>query len=136
MEVKFRGKRVDGKGWCYGNLRMIAGSAYIENCHDSAISVFKDSVGMWTGLKDKNKVEVYEGDILKFKDHEGVKMEGEKRLEHWPNLGVVFWDSGYFGNPNATVNCTELGGNNQPDWWMASSYEVIGNTTDNPELLK
>ena len=88
-----------------------------------------------TGLTDSSRKEIFEGDILRFSPHKGIKTIDGVDVYEWPNIGVVFWDEGYRGNPNAKFNCTQELGNNQPGWWMCSSKEIIGNKWENPELL-
>jgi uncharacterized phage protein (TIGR01671 family) len=130
-EIKFRGRIIEGLrnggAWVYWG---------ILGC-DMIDATDRDTRGQYTGLKDKNDKEIYEGDVLQFEDHEGLKYIGNnKTLTHWPNIGKVYWDNGWEGNPNAEFNCTSNSGNNQPTWWMCASHKIIGNIYENPELLE
>ena len=131
--IKFRGKRVDNGEWVYGfgivmdwfrNIYFIAkvGDPIVE--HIDMVEVIEETVGQFTGLKDKNGKEIYEGDICKVL-YSSIGFQIDV-------MGVVYW-----GDWSMSYQIYLLP--NQDEYKLAdykSDIEVIGNIHDNHELLK
>jgi uncharacterized phage protein (TIGR01671 family) len=83
----------------------------------------------YTGLKDKNRKEIYEGDIITVKDDGfGYKY-----------IGVINWEQDALSYLLGIIKDypTMSGGKREiPRTLRYHSFEVIGNIWENPELLK
>jgi len=115
-EIKFRGISVKSNDWVYGEL-----NTYIKSKQTGPLiwdEVKPDSVGMFTGLKDKEGIEIYSGDIV-------TTSTGKAMVIGWSEKFASFvierdgWAfQHFFGEGMNPQDCT-----------------VIGSIHQNPELL-
>ncbi|ROS85991.1 hypothetical protein EEL39_14705 [Muribaculaceae bacterium Isolate-080 (Janvier)] len=117
-EIKFRGKRTDNKEWVYGSLDLCGDTPFmtwreVDSDGDTVpwfVEVQEDTIGQYTGLKDNNGKEIYEGDIVRYSEAN----------DEIATKQVHFIDGAF--SP-----LTEI------IWMGDAECEVIGNVFDNPE---
>jgi hypothetical protein len=112
-EIFFRGKREKDGNWAVGFLT--SGHEYLAHIRPLhrmvEYKVIPETVGQYTGVKDKNGVKIFEGDIVE--DNGGYRSVVE-----YVNGGFHSQDDAYSIDYYARLLC------------------VIGAIHDNPELLK
>ena len=136
-EILFRGKRKDNGEWIENHIlvELRDGQKYIPNNfapsglkideNGNRVSfvalfheVIPETVGQYIGANDKNHKEIYEGDIVKTCDNHIYRIK-------WDNQRAMFYLRNDITHASADFY-----------HYFASDLEIIGNITDNPELLK
>lgn len=122
-EIKFRGKRTDTGEWVYGDLQHVQRINTKEEAEQSGrrtkpavrianYDVDEETIGQYTGLKDKNGREIYGGDTLRW-------------LKYLVQVG---WCEGAF------IDC-HMDSNRLLSNHALNMYTITGNIHENPELL-
>ena len=141
-EIKFRGIPTDNNtsydkedGFVEGSLIKDNDKYYIvlevidnikrDDYAICMIEVIPETVEQYTGLKDKNGQEIYEGDIVYIKG-ETELLDTKGKVEYNDS-----WAQFVITNTGNIINETEPLGD-----YEKQDLEVIGNIYDNPELLK
>ena len=124
-KILFRGKSEDNGEWVYGYYACIGKHHYILTGKLNLIGavnfehylVIPETVGQYTGLKDKNGKKIFEGDTVWF---------GEEK-----ERGVVYFDNSCsrFAVRFDTFDAAF-------DHLYSNELEIIGNVHDNPELME
>ena len=118
----FRGKRKDTGEWVFGNLKSFVyrkkQQAWIETSKNVFL-VDPETVGQYIGLKDRNRIRIYNRDIVRFGTTEGHILVKE-----------IVWDSESlcYLVGNMPYQMLRESGYIQP---TKALFEVIGNSFDN-----
>ena len=127
-EIKFRGYNRKNNVWLYGFYLQNRGAHFV--CPDEFATgkswddyeIDPDTLGQYTGLKDRNGREIYEGDVVDLRPYYSQLHRIEYSCGQW-----ICVDAG--GGWIALIEDEQLGDE-------MNGVEVIGNIYDNPELMK
>ena len=129
-EILFRGKRTINGDWVYGDFvhgnerKSLRDSIFV---YDSETQYFNDyeinpsTLGQYTGLTDKNGKRIFEGDIVK------TDKFSEPNKQYIIKYDLQF--GAFIGQDRYNVYFVTFDGD-------SGEFEVIGNVTDNPDLLE
>lgn len=136
-EIKFKAFYREDKYWLTvttldfmknadGSLPILC-DGYKENGEHMHFGLHEVDLVQYTGLKDKNGKEIYEGDIVNIADiYDQVNFGGKRTYE---KKEVEYQDFGWlpFITPGG-IDCSFM--------YSDTDCEVIGNIYENPELIK
>ena len=116
--IKFKAKRLDNGEWVYGYFYKENGNTYINEDRqkdsvlnrNEAVLIDPSTVCQFTGLKDCEGKEVWEGDIVEFKTYDFYK--GKVKIE----AVIEYINSAYFAVTDNTpyslfTKCIKVVGN-------------------------
>lgn len=134
-EIKFRGISIDSGKMVCGDLIQYKSGRDIWTDDDGRVFINPETIGQFTGLRDKNGVEIYEGDIVHDEVGHCVYIFKFGTIQH--NVKSKLTDQ--INDVSVTgfyVDIPKVG--NELFLWSTvkeSEIEVIGNIHQNPELF-
>ena len=136
-EIKFR-------AWIEGRMEEVETIGFIKPNEICPNEMGENPVMQYTGLKDKNGKEIYEGDIIHYYVKAERRYRGEQKVTY-DERKIVSWGAWTDDEYGYKIYTWLLGSQYLMEendyinpYWDAieEKFEVIGNIHENPELLK
>lgn len=137
--IKFRGRSEKTGAWVYGFLVERHQKYIVEEIMKSGPEYWElvdpETVGQFTGLRDKNGMEVYEGDVIRYEGYDGT-------IDH----AEVVWNQDFLAwmvddrSGRGLISLYDLTAEKTLDedtgQFNCDEVEVIGNIHEKTELLE
>jgi uncharacterized phage protein (TIGR01671 family) len=137
MEYMFRGVDAVGKKrWVYGDLvhnKKITETGLEDRVMVGGYEVVPESVGLWTGLKDKHGKRVFEGDIVECVSWNEYFSKDGQPMEPFRRKMYVDFRKGGFRMVEPMPKPMK---DNEWDIIYNGDIEVIGNVFDDKNILE
>lgn len=129
-EIIFRGKRKDNGKWVEGSLLKQAGEhiskdevtpieCWICGMRGETALIAPETVGQYTGLKDKNGTRIFEGDVIRIEFQQDFY------------IGEIYWADDFLGWVVKFLDGTTPETMELINFYNTKYVEVIGNIYDN-----
>jgi len=141
-DIKFRVWDTEHEEWCGADVQLLRGDGDFVTAMSGKDGILEDPTGysirpddtrrfdvqLFTGLKDNNGKEIYEGDIVSWESDYGDE-----------GISQVIWGDGTSDNSYPAFDLDPSSDeeiNSLCSLTIAGTIEVIGNIYENPELLE
>lgn len=158
-EIEFRAKRTDNDEWVYGYYfqeldfenkpitssivrNIITKNPIYKTTEQGVYEIDINTLGQYTGLKDRNGTKIFEGDIVKLTRTHIYAPTTSFHNKDLVSLHKIYWDEEEHAFYQRHFNIESkqfIGGGSlvfNDERADENIIEIVGNIWDNPELLK
>lgn len=158
-EIEFRAKRTDNDEWVYGYYfqeldfenkpitssivrNIITKNPIYKTTEQGVCEIDINTLGQYTGLKDRNGTKIFEGDIVKLTRTHIYAPTTSFHNKDLVSLHKIYWDEEKYAFYQRHFNIESkrfIGGGSlvfNDERADENIIEIVGNIWDTPELLK